>query len=86
MRERLERERQELTHRLEQEALNNQQERESALAETIHQRRVFWCVFIVVISAGALALWAGLFDASMSPETQAWARTVASAIIAGIEG
>lgn len=86
MRQRLDRQRLQLEHQLDQERLDNQHQRDRELREAAHQRRIFWSIFGVVIVTGVVALWAGLFDASMPAETKAWARTTASAIIAGIVG
>jgi peptidoglycan/LPS O-acetylase OafA/YrhL len=54
--------------------------------EATHRRRVFWVVFTLVILVGVISLWVAMFDKSASAETTSWARTTASAIIAGIIG
>jgi small-conductance mechanosensitive channel len=86
MRERLVRERLQLEHQLEQEKLEKHHQREVQLQEIRHQSRIFWSIFGVVIAVGIVALWVGLFDGSTPAEARAWARTTASAIIAGVVG
>lgn len=73
-------------HDLKQAEADAQHKRESDQNESNHRRRVFWWVFLVVIAAGAAAFGIILFYPDASPETQSWARTVASAIVAGVIG
>lgn len=97
IRARMERELLELKHRLEEEKRQTEHERnaqqseaahkrETDITDAKHRRRIFWCVFSVVIAAAVVALWVGLFDRTAAAETQAWARTIGSAIIAGVVG
>ncbi len=97
LRARLEQDRLSLQHQLEEEQRQKQHDRETTQAEdqhkrtldeqeAVHRRRIFWAVFSVVIITGAVALWVGFFDQTASPEAQAWARTLGSAIVAGIVG
>jgi len=86
LRARIERVRIEAQHQLEQEALEKQHLRDRVREDARHRRRVFWCVFGVAILAGAVSFWVILFDRGASAETLTWARTVASAIVAGVIG
>lgn len=86
MRERLDREKRQLLHQLDQEKLDKQHARIVELGETNHRRWVFWTIFASVIVVGIVAMWIGLFDGSSTPEAQAWARTTASAIVGGLVG
>jgi cation transport ATPase len=86
MRARLEREKTQLAQQLEQERLDRDEQRRTQREEAAHRRRVFWVVFALVVLVGVISLWVALFDSNASAETTAWARTTASAIIAGIVG
>ncbi len=86
MRARLDRDKLQLAHQLEQERLDREEQRRTQREEASHRRRVFWVVFSLVILVGVISLWVALFDTSASDETVSWARTTASAIVAGIIG
>ncbi len=86
LRARIERDRIEIQHQVDQEALDNQHQRERVLQEVRHRQRVFWSVFGVAIVGGAVSFWVISFDRSATTETLTWARTVASAIVAGVIG
>lgn len=53
-------------------------------AEAAHKRRVFWALFAVVVAVGIFGTLTALLN--NDPQTKEWARTVASAIIAGLIG
>jgi hypothetical protein len=55
-------------------------------AEAEHRRRVFWVAFSIVVLAGATTFAMIVTAQPSDANTQAWARTVASAIIGGIVG
>lgn len=72
---RLRREEAESLHKLEQER-----------AEAAYRHRISWVVFAVVVAAGGVSVGIILFDQNAPAETQTRARTVASAVIAGLVG
>jgi hypothetical protein len=76
----------ELRSRLRREEAETEHKLAIERVEAAHRRRIFWAVFSVVVLAGVASMWIVLFESDVSPETEAWARTVASAIVAGLVG
>lgn len=52
--------------------------------EATHKRRVFWALFAVVIVVGVGSAMIAILN--NDPQTQEWARTLASAVFAGLIG
>lgn len=76
----------ELQARLRREEAESRHTLEQERTEAAYRRRISWLVFAVVVAAGGVSVGIILFDQNAPAETQTWARTVASAVIAGLVG